>query len=241
MSKLIKVENVNLSYPHNYGGLQNIFKPSKPPSPALVDVSMSLDTGDRLALVGLNGSGKSTLLRVLAGIYTPDSGYVRVNGNVATLFSLGIGMRLDMSGRDNIILQGLVSGHNKDEMLEKMPKIIEFSGLADVIDQPVSSYSQGMAMRLVFTIVTSIDADILLLDEWIGAGDRIFRDKAQKRLEEMVSQARGFILASHNAMILKKYCNKALWLDAGQVVMQGDIEPVMDEFVKATTLARQHS
>lgn len=241
MSKLIEVENLNLFYPNNFGGFQNLFKPSKPPSQALKNVSMSLKSGDRLALVGLNGSGKSTLLKVLAGIYTPDSGKVVVNGKIASLFSLGIGMRLDMTGRDNIILQGLVSGHSKKEMLEKMPAIIEFSGLEEVIDQPVNSYSQGMAMRLVFTIVTSIDADILLLDEWIGAGDRVFRDKAQKRLENMVSQARGFILASHNAVILKKYCNKALWLDDGQMVMQGDIDPVMEQFVEATTLAQKNA
>lgn len=201
---------------------------------ALDSVSFELKRGDRLALVGLNGSGKSTLLRAIAGIYEPDSGKMDVQGDVVSLFNLGIGMRTDTSGRNNIILMGMVRGHSRKKMIELSPSIIEFSGLEKVIDDPIVSYSQGMAMRLSFAVATSLEPDILLLDEWIGAGDRVFRDKAQARLEAMIGDARGLVLASHNVHIVRKYCAKALWLDKGRVVLQGDVETVLSSFEAAT-------
>lgn len=201
---------------------------------ALNTMSFEVRTGDRFALVGLNGSGKSTLLRTIAGIFEPDSGTLEVNGETVALFSLGIGMRMDASGRKNIILQGMVNGHSQAEMEAIMDEIIDFSELADVIDDPVHTYSQGMAMRLSFAVATALKPDILLLDEWIGAGDRIFRDKAQKRLESMVADARGLILASHNVQIVRKYCNKAMWLSEGNVMAQGDVEDVLAQFEAGT-------
>lgn len=234
MSPLVHAKDVCLSYPAPAAGFRGLFGNKREMPMALNAVSFTLDRGDRLALVGLNGSGKSTLLRAIAGIYEPVSGTMDVHGDVVSLFNLGIGMRIDTSGRNNIILMGMVRGHSRDKMIELSPSIIEFSGLEKVIDDPIVSYSQGMAMRLSFAVATSLEPDILLLDEWIGAGDRMFRNKAKRRLETMVGDARGLVLASHNVHIVRKYCEKALWLDKGRVVLQGDVETVLAEFEAAT-------
>jgi len=192
--KLLTLNSVSINYPPPQGGLRSLFQKA-PTKNALNNISLNLQSGDRLALVGLNGSGKSTLLRVMAGIYTPQSGSVSINGSTASLFNLGIGMKMDMSGRRNIILQGMTYGYSEKEMVELTPKIIEFSELADVIDAPISTYSQGMAMRLSFSVATAIQPDILLLDEWVGAGDRVFREKAQQKLLSLVEEARQSYMA----------------------------------------------
>ena len=228
MSLLVSAKDLCVSYPAPGTGLKSLFGGKRDMPNALDSISFELERGRSLALVGLNGSGKSTLLRTIAGIYEPDSGELHVEGDIASLFNLGIGMRMDTSGRNNIILMGMVRGHSRKTMLELTPSIIEFSGLKDVIDDPIVSYSQGMAMRLSFAVATSLKPDILLLDEWIGAGDRVFRQKAQKRLEAMVGEARGLVLASHNVHIVRQYCSSALWLDAGKVVMQGGVDEVVD-------------
>ena len=236
MSYLVKATKVCLSYPLASRSFSEILKKKSPPSKALDEISFVLEQGERLALIGLNGSGKSTLLRTIAGIYSPSSGSLVTQGKIATLFNIGIGMKMDLSGRKNIILQGLANGVDIETIKGLVPEIIQFSELRSVIDMPIYTYSQGMAMRLSFAIATSIDPDILLLDEWIGAGDRVFRAKAQKRLLSMVENARGFILASHNTSIVRKYCTKAIWLDKGKVVTQGDVESVLTAFVDATTM-----
>lgn len=227
---LITAQNVCVAYPSAQISVTNLFKAKTPDKYAISDISFELDPGERLALVGLNGSGKSTLLRTIAGIYPPKSGSVHVNGTVASIFNLGIGMRMDLSGRKNIILQGMVNGQSVQHIKSLIPEIIEFSELGAVIDQPIHTYSQGMAMRLSFGIATAIKPDILLLDEWIGAGDRVFRMKAQQRLEAMVEDARGFVLASHNTEIVRRYCTKAIWLDKGRIKEQGDVETVLQAF-----------
>jgi len=227
---LIEIENVSLTYPKVAGGLRDLFTRSGPLKPALKDVSLKVKEGDSLALVGLNGSGKSTLLRIMAQIYEPPMGKVGVNGRVAALFNLGIGMRIDMSGRRNILLMGMIAGFTRQQMLELTPQIIEFSELADVIDDPMVTYSQGMAMRLSFATITALDPEILLLDEWIGAGDRVFRLKAEQRLKAMVDRASGFVLASHNTKIVRRYCKQAIWLNEGHVEMHGPVDDVIDAF-----------
>jgi len=126
-------------------------------------------------------------------------------------------MRMDLTGRKNIILQGMVNGQTRDEIDALLPEIIAFSELEHVIDDPIHTYSQGMAMRLSFSIATAIKPDVLLLDEWIGAGDRVFREKANTRLLEMVQDSGGLVLASHNTTIVRKYCNKAIWLNEGKI------------------------
>lgn len=234
MSTLVRAENVCLSYPSPDTGLKSLFGVKRTMPLALDHMTFEIESGDRLALVGLNGSGKSTLLRAMAGILLPDSGTLEVNGDTVALFSLGIGMRMDSTGRHNIILQGMMNGHSQADMERLMPEIIAFSELGDVIDDPVHTYSQGMGVRLSFAVATALKPDILLLDEWIGAGDRVFRDKAQKRLESMVSDARGLVLASHNVHIVRKYCNKALWISQGKILVSGDVEEVLEAFESGT-------
>lgn len=230
MSLLVSVEKVSLSYPTTIASLAK-----REDKLALSEINLKLKGGDRLALVGLNGSGKSTLLRTIAGIYKPQQGSVSVNGTVSALFNLGIGMRMDLTGRKNIILQGMVNGQTRDEIDALLPEIIAFSELEHVIDDPIHTYSQGMAMRLSFSIATAIKPDVLLLDEWIGAGDRVFREKANTRLLEMVQDSGGLVLASHNTTIVRKYCNKAIWLNEGKISASGDVENVLAAFIKGTT------
>ena len=182
---------------------------------ALNGISFSLQAGDRLGLVGRNGAGKTTLLKVLFGIYQPSFGHVDVEGRVDALFNINLGFRPGATGRRNIILRGLVNGWQPEEIEAKIEPIIEFSELGDFIDMPLNSYSQGMAARLAFSIATSFQPEILLMDEWIGAGDPDFQAKARTRMTELTAQAGIIVLASHNKDLLAKTCNKILVLNQG--------------------------
>jgi ABC-type polysaccharide/polyol phosphate transport system ATPase subunit len=184
---------------------------------ALEDVSFELTAGDRLGLVGANGAGKTTLLKVLYGVYEPTRGRVEINGRVDALFNINLGFRREATGRRNIELRGLINGWSKEEIEARMEEIIEFSELGDFIDMPFKSYSQGMAARLAFSIATSLEPEILLMDEWIGAGDTSFQDKAGKRMEAIAEEAGIIVLASHSHALLKKLCNKMLELERGRV------------------------
>lgn len=184
---------------------------------ALNDVSFSLMQGDRLGLVGVNGAGKTTLLKALYGIYAPTSGRINVSGRIDALFNISLGFRREATGRRNIVLRGLINGWSASEIEARSEQIIEFSELGDFIDMPFKSYSQGMAARLAFSIATSFEPEILLMDEWINAGDPRFQDKAKKRMAEMTEQAGIIVLASHSHSLLKQNCNKILELERGHV------------------------
>lgn len=183
---------------------------------ALAGVSFELKAGDRVGLVGANGAGKTTLLKVLYGIYEPSSGRLDVDGRVDALFNLNLGFRAEATGRRNIELRGLISGWNPREIAERMEDIIEFSELGDFIDLPFKSYSQGMGARLAFSIATSFEPEILLMDEWIGAGDIDFQSKAKRRMDELAERARIIVLASHNRELIKRTCNMVLTLKVGR-------------------------
>lgn len=189
---------------------------------ALQDVSFSLSAGDRLGLVGPNGAGKTTLLKVLYGVYTPTSGAVTVEGRVDALFNINLGFRKEATGRRNIELRGLINGWTPAEIDERMEQIIAFSELGEFIDLPFKSYSQGMAARLAFSIATALDPEILLMDEWIGAGDPSFQEKARERMDALAAQAGIMVLASHNHALLRKTCNKVLKLTAGRIAAYYD-------------------
>lgn len=184
---------------------------------ALDKVSFSLSPGDRLGLVGMNGAGKTTLLKVLYGIYSPTSGKVIVDGRVDALFNVSLGFRPEATGRRNIVLRGLINGWSISEIERRMDEIIDFSDLGQFIDLPLKSYSQGMAARLAFSVATALEPEILLLDEWIGAGDAQFQEKAKHRLTELTKRAGIVVLASHNTKIIDTICNKTLELEAGRV------------------------
>lgn len=184
---------------------------------ALDGVSFELAAGDRLGLVGGNGAGKTTLLKVLYGIYLPSSGTVTVDGRADALFNINLGFRREATGRRNIELRGLINGWSENQIAKRMDEIIAFSELGEFIDMPFNSYSQGMASRLAFSVATSLDPSILLMDEWIGTGDAHFQEKAKQRMEEVASKAGIIVLASHNHTLLGKVCNKVLELEKGKV------------------------
>jgi ABC-type polysaccharide/polyol phosphate transport system ATPase subunit len=191
---------------------------------ALDGVSFELEAGDRLGLIGTNGAGKSTLLKVLYGIYTPSSGRVEIKGRVDALFNIGLGFRREATGRRNIVLRGLINGWSLDEIEARMDQIVEFSELGEFIDLPFKTYSQGMAARLAFSIATTLEPEVLLMDEWLGAGDPPFQEKAKQRMSALAEHAGIIVLASHNHALLRRTCNKILELEHAQVKHFGDAE-----------------
>lgn len=194
---------------------------------ALRDITLSLNTGDRVGLVGHNGAGKSTLLRLLSGIYEPTRGKAVVKGRVAPIFDLGVGMDPEISGYENIIIRGLFLGETRKKMLSKVDEIAEFTELGEYLSMPLRTYSTGMRVRLAMGVVTSIDPEILLLDEGIGAVDAEFLKKAQVRLAKLVERSGILVFASHSTEFLARLCNTAMWIDHGSVKMMGGIEEVV--------------
>jgi ABC-2 type transport system ATP-binding protein len=186
--------------------------------------------GDRVGLVGHNGAGKSTLLRLLSGIYEPTRGSATVAGRVAPVFDLGVGMDPEISGYENIIIRGLFLGQTRRQMRAKVDDIAEFTELGDYLSMPLRTYSTGMRIRLAMGVVTSIDPDILLLDEGIGAVDADFLRKAKTRLEELVARSGILVFASHSNEFLARLCRTALWIDHGEIKMAGGIEEVVGAY-----------
>jgi lipopolysaccharide transport system ATP-binding protein len=185
---------------------------------ALSDVSFDIGPGERVALVGHNGSGKTTLLRSLAGVYRPVSGELRVEGSIATFFDIWIGFDLEATGRENVVLRGLVMGLSRAEIARRMEEIREFSGLGDYFDLPIRVYSSGMVLRLAFTIATSVQTDIVLMDEWLSVGDSEFSDRAEQRLQEHLRQTSILVIATHSQELVRKICSRRITLHQGRVV-----------------------
>jgi len=182
---------------------------------ALSNVNLELRAGDRLGLVGHNGSGKTTLLRALSGAYEPDEGQVEVEGRIASLLNLSLGIDPSATGYDNIRLRGRVAGLTAREIEERLEGIAEFSGLGPFLAMPVKTYSAGMQARLAFGAATAVDADVLLMDEWIAVGDADFQQLAHKRLLKLVERAGILVIASHDHDLLRLYCNKVMRLEGG--------------------------
>ena len=197
---------------------------------ALKDINLHLQDGDRVGLVGHNGAGKSTLLRLLSGIYEPTRGSAVVRGRVAPVFDLGVGMDPEISGYENIIIRGLFLGQTRKAMNRKMDEIAEFSELGDYLAMPLRTYSTGMRIRLALGVVTSIDPEILLLDEGIGAVDAAFMAKARSRLVEMVKRSGILVFASHSNEFLAQLCDSALWIDHGEIRQAGAVDEVVEAY-----------
>jgi ABC-2 type transport system ATP-binding protein len=194
---------------------------------ALRGISLRLDRGARVGLVGHNGAGKSTLLRLLSGIYEPTRGTTTIRGRVAPVFDLGVGMDPEISGYENIVIRGLFLGMTRKQMEERVDDIADFTELGDFLGMPLRTYSTGMRVRLALGVVTSIDPEILLLDEGIGAVDAAFLDKSKKRLADLVERSGLLVFASHSDEFLRDLCDTAIWMEHGRVKMQGELEEVL--------------
>lgn len=197
---------------------------------ALRNVSLRFSVGDRVALVGANGAGKTTLLRVMAGVHEPASGVVRVSGRISPMFDIGLGIDPELSGLENIRLRGLLLGLSADEIERLIPDIGDFTELGDYLELPARTYSSGMLTRLTFAVATCFAPEILLMDEWILAGDAGFLAKAERRLHSFVENASVLVLASHNEQICRTWCSKAVWLDSGQVKAVGAIDEILSAY-----------
>jgi ABC-type polysaccharide/polyol phosphate transport system ATPase subunit len=197
---------------------------------ALRDITCEFQAGDHVALVGRNGAGKSTLLTVLAGIYEPAYGRVRIEGRIAALLDISLGMEEDATGQENIMVRGRLLGMSRDEILERMPEIIEFAALGDHIDLPLRTYSSGMRLRLAFAISTCVAPDILLLDEVIGVGDAQFAKRASERMGQLIQRTQILVVASHNTTLLSELCNKAIWLEGGRIRQIGPAAEIMTAY-----------
>ncbi|MEU2347453.1 ABC transporter ATP-binding protein [Modestobacter sp. NPDC049651] len=209
----------------------NIGSDSKVPViEALRDITLHLEHGARIGLVGHNGAGKSTLLRLLSGIYEPTRGTAQIHGRVAPVFDLGVGMDPEISGLENIIIRGLFLGMTRKQMDQRVDDIAEFTELGDFLRMPLRTYSTGMRVRLALGVVTSIDPEILLLDEGIGAVDAAFLEKSRKRLADLVERSGLLVFASHSDEFLRELCDTAIWMEHGQIKMHGDIEDVLKAY-----------
>lgn len=205
---------------------------------ALQNVNLELRDGDRLGIVGHNGAGKSTMLRVLAGVYPPSEGAISVEGRVSSLFDINLGFEQDASGWENIYYRGYLQGETPATIKDKMQPIADFSELGAFLDMPVCYYSSGMKVRLAFAIATAIEPEILLIDEVLGVGDQAFQDKATKRMRDMMEKARLMVLVSHELKSIENICNRAIWLDHGRVLAEGEPYEVVKAYVRAVEQAR---
>jgi ABC-2 type transport system ATP-binding protein/lipopolysaccharide transport system ATP-binding protein len=205
---------------------------------ALDDLSFTLNEGDRLGLIGHNGAGKSTLLRVMSGAYQPSSGTIHVDGSISALLQLGMGIDPEETGYANIYNGCLLMGMRPAQIRERIDEIADFTELGEYLRVPVRTYSTGMQVRLSFAIATSLDPDILLLDEVLGAGDAMFLIKAEQRVQDLMRQASLLVLASHSIAVLRRFCNKAVLLKAGRVEEYGEVDTVVAAYERAIAAAR---
>jgi ABC-type polysaccharide/polyol phosphate transport system ATPase subunit len=208
---------------------------------ALRDVTLTVDLGERVGVIGPNGAGKSTLLRLLARIYPPTSGSLSIRGTVAPLIEMGAGFNPELSGYDNILLNGAMLGFSRRQMQEKADGIFEFTGLREFADLPLKYYSTGMYTRLAFAIATEVDPDILLVDESLGVGDAAFYDKAQERIKGLLHRSNVVIVVSHDMNTLRQLCTRGVWMDKGRVQADGPIDEVIDRYLQSAAPDRQES
>lgn len=203
---------------------------------AVKDVSFDVKKGEILGIIGKNGSGKSTMLKALAGIFSPDSGTIDLKDHSISLLSIGVGFQKELSGRENILLSGMLLGFSEEEIRGKMPGIIEFAELGKFIDMPVKTYSSGMHSKLAFSITAILETDIMLIDEVLSVGDEKFKKKSYNKMKSLISnEDRTVVIVSHSISTLKDLCDKVMWMHDGEIKMLGEPKKVLDaykEFMK---------
>jgi ABC-type polysaccharide/polyol phosphate transport system ATPase subunit len=209
---------------------------------ALKDINLNIEAGTTTAILGPNGSGKSTLLQLMAKVLQPTSGTMTVNGRVTAILELGAGFQPEYSGRENVLLNGMILGIPEAEMIERLDQIAEFAEVGDFFDQPTKTYSSGMVVRLAFASAISVDPEILLVDEALAVGDARFQAKCIAHLEKMRAQGKTIIFVSHDTAVVRAFCHKAVLLNGGQVTEQGsvlDVVPKYEELMSEEGLVAQ--
>lgn len=236
---MIKVENVSITYKMSYDNiksikeyLMNFIKGNIKYENfnALDNVSFEISQGEVVGIIGHNGAGKSTILKVISGILKPTQGKVVVNGNIVPMLELGSGFDYDLTGKENIFLNGAILGYSKEFLLSKYEEIVEFSELGKFIDVPIRNYSSGMLMRLAFSIATVVNPEILIVDEILSVGDANFQEKSKTRMLELMSGGTTVLFVSHSLEQIQEMCNKVVWLDHGTVKMVGETKYVCDKY-----------
>ena len=197
---------------------------------ALKDVSFHVRKGEVLGIIGHNGAGKSTMLKVISGILKPTGGTVQIGGTVVPMLELGSGFDFDLTGRENIFLNGAILGYSEQFLKEKYDEIVAFSELGKFIDVPLRNYSSGMVVRLAFSIATVVNPDILIVDEILAVGDAEFQEKSKARMKELMGGGTTVLFVSHSLEQIREMCDRVLWLDHGQVKMYGDVNAVCDAY-----------
>jgi ABC-type polysaccharide/polyol phosphate transport system ATPase subunit len=233
----------------NFGTLKSallsgrLFRDLRPDSvlEALKDVSFTVTAGRTFGIIGRNGSGKSTMLKMIAGIGKPSSGVVKVNGRVSALIELGAGFHPEISGRENVFINGMMLGLTKKDIASRFDEIVAFAELEDFIDAPVKTYSSGMYMRLGFAVAINVDPDVLLVDEVLAVGDQGFTHKCLDKFAEFRRRGRTVLIVTHSLDMVTRFCDEALWLDAGRPRAQGDPQRVIDAYIGEVARSEQES
>ncbi len=202
---------------------------------ALRDISLAIPRGSFFGIVGHNGSGKSTLLRLMAGIHRPTTGEIHTRGRLSALLELGSGFHTDLTGRENVFLNGAILGLNRRQMAAAMDEIVEFSGIGDQIDVPVKIYSSGMYMRLGFAVAVNVDPEILLIDEVIAVGDEDFQHKCMRHMDQLRARGTTIVVVSHNTDLVRRLSDTVGWLDHGRMLGLGDPDTIVDEYLDSVT------
>ncbi len=198
---------------------------------AVRGVDFTVEKGEILGMVGKNGSGKSTMLKAIAGIFSPDEGTIDLHGHSVSLLSIGVGFQKKLTGRENIMLSGMLLGFTQQQVLEKMDEIIDFAGLGDFIDRPVRTYSSGMYSKLAFSITAILESDVMLIDEVLSVGDVKFKKKSFKKMKELIANRdRTVVIVSHSNDVIRQLCSRVLWLHDGKIQMIGRTDEVVDAY-----------
>lgn len=234
----IEVDNLCINYKglKAYSIKQNFFKRKRNKVEvfeAVKNISFKVKKGEILGIIGKNGSGKSTMLRAIAGIFAPNSGTIDLHDHSVALLSIGVGFQKELSGRENILLSGMLLGFSEQQIQEHMEEIIEFSELGKFIDAPVRTYSSGMYSKLAFSITAILETDILLIDEVLSVGDSRFKKKSYRKMKELISDKdRTVVIVSHDMKTVADLCTQVLWINDGELVKYGDTKPILAEYEK---------
>mgnify|MGYP001211908190 CR=1 FL=1 len=203
---------------------------------ALNGLSFNVEKGQTVGIIGTNGSGKSTILKIITGVLTPTTGQVDVEGKISALLELGAGFNMDYTGIENIYMNGTMMGYSRKEMDEKLQDILDFADIGDFVYQPVKTYSSGMFVRLAFALNINVEPEILIVDEGLAVGDAAFQEKCQERMHHMLENGTTLLFVSHTMATVRQLCDHAIWLNKGNVVMQGEAESVCDAYMESLNL-----